>query len=394
MVLIQKVYKYKLRPSITQRQLFDRWLGSCRFVYNLCLEHRLCHWQSAGVTLSEFDQIKELTQAKKTTGFEWLGEVHSQVLQDVVRRVRLSFDHFFRGAGFPKWARRYSWCSFRYPQAHNNSIRIEGSKIRLPKIGWVRFYHHRLCQGRIKQVTIKKQPGGYFVCISVEQQHEAIPASENQTVGIDLGIAQLATLSSGKVYANPKLYNRFAPEVKRLQRKLSRQVFQSRSWCKTKSRLRRLHAQISRCRRDYLHKVSSEIVRKYGGVIVEDLRVKNMSRSARGTMEQPGRRVRQKSGLNRSLLDVSPGLFLQLLEYKCGWNNRSFERVDPRYTSQRCHSCGHISGQNRQTQASFVCQACGHSDDADLNASKNIRDLGRVSGSQYEQVPRALPVFA
>ena len=393
-MFIQKVYKYKLRPTTAQQQLFRRWLGCCRFVYNLCLEHRLCHWQSAQVTLSEYEQVKALTQAKKTPGFEWLSEVHSQVLQDVVRRVRLSFDHFFRGAGFPRWASRHSWCSFRYPQAHHGSIRIEGNRIRLPKIGWVKMYYHRPCQGRIKQVTIKKQPEGYFVCISVEQSNQALPARENQTVGIDLGIARLATLSNGKVYANPRLYERFGPEVKRLQRKLSRQINGSRSWRKTKARLGRLHAKISRCRRDYLHKVSTEIIGSYAGIIVEDLRIANMTKSAKGTLEHPGRRVRQKSGLNRSLLDVSPGMLLWMLEYKSQWHERHFERVNPRYTSQRCSECGHTDSCNRRSQAVFRCNHCDHATHADLNASKNIRDLGQVSGSQYGQVSRALPVSA
>lgn len=391
---IQKVYKYKLRPNATQKGIFRRWFGTCRFVYNLCLEHRICHWQSTGESPSEYSQNRELTLAKKEPGFEWLNEPHSQVLQDVVRRVRLSFDNFFRGAGFPRWASRHSWHSFRFPQAHNGSIRIEGNRLKLPKIGWVKFYCHRPCRGRIKQVTIKKQAQAYFACILVEQCHEPVPASESQAVGIDLGIARLATLSTGEWYANPGLFQRFGLEVKRLQRKLSRQEFQSNGWKKTKRRLSQLHAKIKRCRQDYLHKVSTAIVRKYSAVVVENLQLRNMSRSARGMMSQPGKGVRRKSGLNRSLLDVGLGQFLYMLEYKCHWHGRGFERVNPRYTSQKCSCCGYISPQNRPTQARFRCMNCGQAGHADVNASKNIRDLGRISGNQYGQSLRALPVSA
>lgn len=391
---IPKVYKYKLCPNATQKGVFRRWLGTCRFVYNLCLEHRICHWQSTGQGLSEYSQNRDLTLVKKEPGFEWLNEPHSQVLQDVVRRVSLSFEHFFRGAGFPKWASKHSWHSFRFPQAHNNSIRIEGSRLRLPKVGWVKFYYHRQCEGCIKQVTVKKQAGAYFACILVEQCHDPVPASESQAVGIDLGIARLATLSTGEWYANPKLFQRFGPEVKRLQRKLSRQEYQSNGWKKTKRRLSRVHAKAKRCRQDYLHKASTAIVRKYPALVVEQLQLQNMSRSARGTVSRPGKRVRCKSGLNRSLRDVGLGQFLEMLEYKCRWNGRSFKRVYPRYTSQKCANCGHTSPENRPTQAQFRCVNCGQADHADINASKNIRDLGRISGSQYGQGLRALPVSA
>jgi len=391
---IQKVYKYKLLPNATQRLVFLRWVGCCRFVYNLCLEHRIVRWQSGGGAVSEFDQNKELTLVKQAPGCEWLNEVHSQVLQDVVRRVRHSFDHFFRGAGFPKWARREVYDSFCFPQAHHGSIRIEGSKIRLPKIGEVKFRCHRRCEGQIKQVTIKKESGGYFVCILTEQNYDPKPASENQTVGIDLGIARLATLSNGEWYENPRIYEWFRDEVKRLQRKLSRQEFRSNSWQKTKNLLSRLHGRIKRVRRDYLHKVSAQIVQRYAGIVVEDLRVGNMTRSAKGSMAEPGKQVRQKAGLNRSLLDVSPGMLLRMLEYKCRWNGRSFQRVDPRHTSRRCSACGHTCTENRVSQAVFQCVECGHRENADLNASKNIRDLERVSGSQHRQAGKALPVFA
>lgn len=391
---IQKVYQYKLCPNATQRGIFRRWLGTCRFVYNLCLEHRIWHWQSTGKSLSEYGQNRELTLAKKTPGFEWLSEPHSQVLQDVVRRVRLSFDNFFRGAGFPRWASKGSWHSFRFPQAHKGSIRIEGNRLKLPKIGWVKFYCHRPCQGRIKQVTIKQEGQSYFACILVEQCHEPVPARESQAVGIDLGIARLATLSTGEWYANPALFQRFGPALKRLQRKLSRQEYRSNSWRKTKRRLSRLHEKIKRCRRDYLHKASTAIVEKYSAVVVEHLQLRNMSRSARGTMSEPGKGVGRKSGLNRSLRDVGLGQFLEMLEYKCRWECRGFERVNPGYTSQKCSGCGHTCPENRPAQAEFCCVNCGQADHADVNASKNIRDLGRISGSQYGQRLRALPVSA
>ena len=181
-------------------------------------------------------------------------------------------------------------------------------------------------------------------------------------------IARLATLSTREWYANPKLFRRFGPEVNPLQRKLSWQ--------------------------DYLNKASTAIVWKYPALVVEQLQHQNMSRSARDTVSRPGKRVRCKSGLNRSLRDAGLGPFLEMLEYKCRWNGRHFKRVDPGYTSRKCANCGHTAPENRPTQAQFRCWNCVQADHADINAPKNIRDLGRISGSQYGQGLRALPVSA
>ncbi|MBK8489728.1 MAG: transposase [Saprospirales bacterium] len=126
--------------------------------------------------------------------------------------------------------------------------------------------------------------------------------------------------------------------------------------------------------------------------MLEDLRIGNMTRSARGNLAKPGKQVRQKAGLNRSMLDASAGRLVRMLEYKCRWNGRSFQKVNPRHTSQRCAACGHTCAENRLSQAVFRCVQCNHEEHADLNASKNIRDLGRISGNQYEQAGKALPV--
>ena len=154
-VKIIKTYKFKLRPNRLERNTFSSWLGTCRFLYNLSLEHRITAYQSAGKSVNYYDQANELKAIKRTIGFEWISNVQSQILQDVLKRVETSFKNFFRGSGFPKWAKKDQYNSFTYPQISN--FQVERSKIKLPKMGWVKFYHHRKIEGAPKQIKIVKE---------------------------------------------------------------------------------------------------------------------------------------------------------------------------------------------------------------------------------------------
>lgn len=323
---MNKVFKYKLRPNSTQRNTFEQWTGTCRFVYNLALEHRITAYQSAKVSVSEFDQNNELKHIKKTEGFQWIGDVYSQVLQDVVKRVDRSYKNFFRGAGFPKWAKRGQYNSFTFPQINN--LRIENNRIKLPKIGFVKLWYHRNIEGIPKQIQIVKQLNSWYICIVCKIEPKQFKG-ENQAVGIDLGVTRLATLSDGSYFNNPKFFNHYRSKLRIKQRKLSRQKKFGANWYKTKHQISKLHHKIANCRKDYLHKVSHEITSKFNIVIMEDLKLSNMTKSAKGTLESHGKMVKQKSGLNRSLLDSGLAMLSTMIEYKTKHQGGLFSNVLP-----------------------------------------------------------------
>ena len=164
-----------------------------------------------------------------------------------------------------------------------------------------------------------------------------------------------------------------------LQRSLARKKKGSHNWVRVKAQLRRLHAKLVRIRKDWHHKLSTGLVGQYEAIFVEDLSLNNMTRSSRGTAEAPGRQVRQKSGLNRSILDTAPGHFFQLLSYKCDWYQRSFVKEGAKNSSRACSVCDHISKENRKTQSTFACEACGHTENADVNAARNILSRGNAA---------------
>lgn len=197
-------------------------------------------------------------------------------------------------------------------------------------------------------------------------------------MGLDLGIARFATLSDGSVLAPLNSFGKHERRLAKAQRLLARKVKFSKNWRKQKAKIGRLHKKIADVRNDYLHKATTTISQNHAVVVMEDLKVKNMSRSAAGTVENPGRNVRAKSGLNKSILDQGWGEFRRQIEYKLTWNGGTLVLVPPQYTSQKCHVCGNVDKQNRKSQTAFVCSACGHTANADYNASLNILAAGQA----------------
>jgi putative transposase len=195
-------------------------------------------------------------------------------------------------------------------------------------------------------------------------------------VGIDLGIATFAALSDGRLQPPLNAYRRVEKNKARLQRKLAGMVKYSQNWKKQQHRIAQLGIRIANCRHDFLHKLSTETSKSHAVIVLEDLQMKNMSRSAKGTLGEPGHNVAQKSGLNKAILDQGWGTFRRMLEYKQGWRGGEVIAVNPRYTSQVCPICGHVSKKNRPHQALFSCEQCGYSYHADVVAARNILALG------------------
>ncbi|GAA4838042.1 transposase [Algivirga pacifica] len=216
-----------------------------------------------------------------------------------------------------------------------------------------------------------------------------VSISENQAIGIDWGVAHFLTLSNGSKIANPRLYQQYQCQLRVAQRSLARKKKRSQNFYKQARKLAKLQAKIARVRNDFQHKVSTDLVRSFDLIAIESLKVKNMSKSAKGDTEHHGKNVKAKSGLNRAIVDTAPSMFFDKLFYKAQWQGKAFIKVDAKYTSQRCHSCGYQSKENRISQSNFECKKCGHTDNADINAAKNILARAIASSRKRGALARA-----
>ena len=283
---------------------------------------------------------------------------------------------FFRKrANFPKYKKKFRHDSIRFPQG----VELDEAKqqIRLPKIGWVGYRKSRDIMGAIKNVTVSRRGEKWDVSIQTEYE-VSLPAANPSEIGIDMGVKRFVTMSNGDFVEPLNPFKQEQEKLAKLQRKLARQKKGSRNSRKTKRKIARLHRYIADSRRDFLHKTSTKIAKNHSIIYVEDLKVSNMSASAGGTKESPGKNVRQKSGLNRSILDQGWYSFFQMLSYKLERGGGKLIKVDPRNTSRTCPRCGFVSAENRKSQATFACIGCGYRSNADEVGAINILRAGRA----------------
>jgi putative transposase len=241
----------------------------------------------------------------------------------------------------------------------------------------MRYRNSRGIFGTPKNVTVSQRCGRWFVSIQTERAVEN-PIPHGAAVGIDMGIARLATLSDGTVYAPLNSFRKHEEALRRAQQAMSRKVKFSSNWKKAKTRVQHIHSRIGNARRDYLHKATTTISQNHAMVCIEDLQVRNMSKSATGTTDAPGKNVRPKSGLNKSILDQGWSEFRRQLDYKLAWKGGYVIAVSPQNTSRTCPCCGYVSADNRKTQERFACVACGVEENADLVGAINILRAGHA----------------
>lgn len=371
-------YRYRLYPTAEQEALFRQTVGSCRFVYNLCLEQRRLEWHRSNPRrLTAYDQIKELPALKDDV--PWLRDVPNHPLQQAVVDLDKAFKNFFDGrASFPQFRKRGGRDSFRYPDP--KQFKIAAERVFLPKAGWVDWVQHRPLEGKPKTATVSREADCWYVSIQCEIETEHPLPNLGPAVGIDLGIAKPLVFSTGEMVILPRTSDKERRKLATLQQRLARRTKGSRNRRKAQIAIARFQAKLARRRKDAAHKATTKIAKNHGLIVVEDLKVRNMTASASGTVEEPGRNVRQKAGLNRSMLDVAPSQIRQMLDYKAAWYGSRFVAVPAAYTSQRCSVCGYVHKDNRQSQAEFLCLDCGHAENADVNAAKNILSLGLKTG--------------
>jgi transposase, IS605 OrfB family, central region len=359
-----QAFKYELLPNSQQERQMRRFAGSCRFVYNKALALQKERHEQGQKKLGYAGLCQLLTAWRHSTDTAWLADAPVHPLQQALQDLERAHSHFFaQRAGFPKFKKKGRSDSFRYPAPKQIQLDQANSRICLPKLGWLRYRNSRDVVGKVKSVTVSKHAGKWFVSIQTEREVEQ-PKPKGGVVGIDVGIARLATLSDGTFYAPLNSCKRHEARLRKAQQALSRKVKFSNNWKKAKARLQRIHSQMANARRDFLHKVSTAICKNHAMVCIEDLRVRNMSKLAAGTADAPGKNVRAKSALNKAILDQGWYEFRCMLEYKLAWKGGRLIVVPPQNTSRTCPCCGHVLSDNRQTQAWFECVACGYENNA------------------------------
>jgi len=344
-------------------------------------------YEKSGRSVGYFEQQNSLPEIRKEKGFEWLKEVPSQSMQMALRNLSKAFDRFFdKKAEYPKPHKKGKSDSITFPQGNRlHPIKRSNKKmsyVLVPKLGPVKFRQHRQIVGEIKSCTISRQ-GGFWYVSFLSKKEEDLPAKEVNTdnaIGLDMGVSKTIALSTKDdknidTEGIKKLENKIA----RNQRRKAKRSKYSKRWNYYNRIEQKLHSKIARKRHEFLNKTSFRLVKNHSLIVIEDLLIKNMSKSSKGSKENPGKKVAQKSGLNRAILRQGWGIFRRMLEYKAKWKGHEVIAVPPKDTSRRCRKCGYTAKSNRLTQSEFHCQKCGHTENADYNAAKNILRLGMES---------------
>ena len=371
-----QAFKYELMPTGEQQGQMRRFAGSCRFVFNKALALQKGRHESGDDKLSYVELCTLLKDWKKEDATPWLAQPPSQALQQSLKDLERAYTNFFtKRADFPRFKKKGVRESFRYPQGCK--LDQANKRIFLPKLGWVRYRHSRDVLGTIKNVTVSKSADKWFISIQTARE-VAQPTPHGGAVGIDMGIVRLATLSDGSFFEPVNSFRRHEAALRKAQQAMSRKVKFSQNWKKAKARIQRIHSRIGHARRDYLHKSSTTISKNHALVCIEDLQVRNMSKSASGSAETPGRNVRAKRGLNKAILDQGWFEFRRQLDYKLTWKGGWLVAVPPQNTSRTCPCCDHVSKENRQTQARFECVQCGFEENADVVGALNVLRAGHA----------------
>jgi len=368
-----RVLKVRLYPNIEQQQKIFQHFGSCRYVYNVLLDAKIKAYE-CGDNLSIYELKKRLVPMKKAKGGEWLREVDSTALQNSILNIGKAYDNFFRRVkkgeakvGFPKFKSKHNP---RQNYSTSGAKRKDG-KIYLPKIGLVKAKMHRNIEGIIKTSTVSYEAGQFHISMNIEDGKESAYGTNNsKTIGVDVGVKVFAYTSDGEAIKHVPLKKEIADVVK-AQKTLSRRLKGGKNRAKAKATLAKKHLKLRNKRDDFLHKVTNRLSENQA-VKVENLNIKNMTKKAKGSIDNPNMRSSAKRGLNHSILKQSWGKFFELLEYKLTRNGGKLIKVDPKFTSQKCSKCGHISKESRKSQSKFVCTVCNHTKNADYNASINI----------------------
>ena len=382
-MIIRQGFKYRLDTSDMQSARLRVLCGHARYVWNKALSECNQMLATEGQYVPRYETMaKWVTAWKREPETEWLKEAYTDNLQQKLKDLDTAWQRYFKkigDAGRPQAKKKgRSRDSVRFVNFAKYCT-LNGNRVKLPAgLGWVRFRRSRKIQGEIKNCTVGYEAGHWFISFQTEREIEKPVPQATAAVGIDMGVARFATLSDGSHLEPLNSFKQHESALRRAQQAMSRKVKFSNNWKKAKARVQKIHSRIGNVRRDYLHKATTTISKNHAMVCVENLQVRNMSASAAGTTEQPGKNVRAKSGLNKAILDQGWFEFRRQLEYKQELNGGWFVAVPPHNTSRTCPACGHVSKDNRRSQAEFNCVECGFEENADVVGAINVLRRGEA----------------
>ena len=399
-----RAYKFKLRPTADQVTQFTREVGHARFVWNQMLQRQKQRLE-AGQGVDSFETMSAALPGLKQA-HPFLKEASSHALQQRLKDLRRAFNDFFAvrqpNKGFPQFKKKYQHDRTRYQNYFKKtfnqwSVEVQHNRIRLPKVGWVRMHQSQRLRGHVKYATLSRDADGWYVSITCEltqaEQRAHLQSLMDREVlsnvpptsiiGGDLGVRNLLALSDGTTFGGCTKLKQLDTRLKSLQRALARKQKGSNSYDGMMNRIARTHQCIRDARLAHLREIVTVLRKNHAVVVVlEDLKVQRMTKSARGTVQNPGVNVQQTSNLNRSILDRGWGPLGRLLDSALEPAGGFVLRVPPHYTSQTCSACGHTAAANR-VKDRFHCEECQYEKDADINAAMNIleRGLRQLEGS-------------
>lgn len=386
--MIQRSYQFRFYPTEAQAKQLGQMFGAARFVWNTALAWRSAAYKLDGEKVTGMDFSRELTWLKTLEPYAWLREVPATVFAQTMRDQDRAFTNFFgKRTRYPRFKKRRAAASIRFQLDQRkilNNYRA-GNLLKLPGLGEIDVRWSRAPGGTPKMVTVRVDAcGRYFVSFMVEEHVEQLPASA-KSVGIDVGLKDLIVTSDGAKSGNPRHLNRYRRRLKLAQRRLSRKRKGSNRWKKQKQRVARIHARTADARADFQHKLTTGLIREHGVIAIEDLNVRGMTAGAKGTAEAPGKKVAQKAGLNRAILDAGFGEIRRQLEYKAQFYGRTIvlaDRFAP--TSKTCSECGAYQADMSLEVRTWTCPDCGAVHDRDTNAARNI--LAMAAGGRLVDV--------
>ena len=356
-MLVRKGCKYRIYPNNAQQEALALQFGHTRFVYNYFLALRIETYQQTGKGLNYAATANLLPDLKRDPQYEWLQEADSQVLQQALKDLDRAYQNFFeKRARFPRFKRKHSRQSIRYPQRVKADLKAK--RTWLPKVGWVKTVFHRPPEGKIKSVVVSKNKSGrYYASFQVEVEIPD-PVCQGEAVGMDLGLAHYAALSDGTTIANPRNLLQSEKKLARLQRQLSRRKKGSSGWHKARLKVARMQEKIVNQRKDFEHKLSRRLVDEFGMIGLESLNIKHMLQNQR---------------LAKHITDASWGEFCRQLGYKGEWYGCRIRHVDQWYPSSKtCSVCGAVMEEMLLNVRNWECPECQAHQNRDINAAKNI----------------------